>query len=367
MLTGYKRPVIVLGHGVRMAGATHLLPAFMDATPVPVLTSWQAADLVDNNHPAYFGRPGVYGQRLANSILASADLVIAVGCRLSQWVTGYNPLKAEIWMVDVCRDEVDKIKGAIWVQEPIQDWLEKFMVEDHKSFGPWLDQCEKWQHQYPWLESPTHDDPEDAIHSYRFVNGLQQYFSPNEIIVTDAGSFMCPAFQVLRLKPPQRLMTSGGLGEMGCGIPMAVGAAMATKQRVICLVGDGGAMMNLQELQTIVHHRLPVKIIVFRNDGYKMIKATQDVLKLTRSGVAPESGLSFPNFNFVARAFRMSATSVFSWKDFHQAIPAAFESEGPSLIEYHMDPEQPALPKLNPIVTDAGIRSPALDELSPVL
>ena len=125
--------------------------------------------------------------------------------------------------------------------------------------------------------------------------------------------------------------------------------------------------MNLQELQTIAHHKLPVKIIVFSNNGYRMIQATQDVLGLRRVAVDPTNGVSFPNFRSLAQSFCLAPGDIYTWEDFHKIIPAMIDSPGPTLIEYHMDPEQAALPKLAPIVTADGIRSPALDEMTPVI
>lgn len=366
-----QRPVIILGNGVRMAGALDLVPRVLDMG-VPVLTSWPASDIVDNDHPMYFGRPGVYGQRCANHILSRSDVVLAIGCRMCLWLTGYAPLKAKVHMVDVDGDEVCKISSAVWINQDANKFLWSFLNDDRKpKWVPvaqymWIDQCNAWRAQFPWLESPTHDDPPGAIHAYRFIDALQQHFEPDEVIVTDAGSFMCPAWQVLLLKPPQRLMSSLALGEMGCGLPAAVGASFArSKGRVICLMGDGGMMFNLQELQTIVHHRLPVKIIVFNNAGYRMIAATQDVLGLRRVAVDPTNGVSFPDFRKVAGAFGIPSCEVRTWEDFRREVPAFLSNDGPTLLDYRMHAEQPALPKLQPIPTADGIRSPNIEEMSP--
>ena len=179
---------------------------------------------------------------------------------------------------------------------------------------------------------------------------------------------MCPAFQVLQLRPPQRLLTSGGLGEMGCGLPAAIGASFATnKGPVLCLVGDGGLMINLQELQTIIHHQLPIKIIVFENDGYGMIKKTQDAAGMPRGSVSRENGVSIPNLRSIAHSFGYAACDVTTWAEFNRAIPALFMCKGPAMVIYHMDPEQAYVPKLEPVYVDGKPTSPRFCDMSPAL
>jgi acetolactate synthase-1/2/3 large subunit len=186
------------------------------------------------------------------------------------------------------------------------------------------------------------------------------------VIVTDMGTPHICAHQVLRLKPPQRLMSSGGLGEMGCGLPAAIGASFARdKGEVLCLVGDGGMMLNLQELATIVHHRLPIKIIVFSNDGYGMIKKTQERAGQMHVAVDKASGVSMPSFRALAHAWGMAACDVRTWKEFNRAMPVLFGSREPSLVEYHMDPDQPMVPKLDPVYVDGKATSPRFCDLSP--
>ena len=177
---------------------------------------------------------------------------------------------------------------------------------------------------------------------------------------------MICAHQVLHLKPPQRIMTSGGLGEMGVALPAAIGASIARGGPVLCLHCDGGMMMNLQELETIAHRQLPIKIIVFSNDGYLMIKRTQRVLGLKKAAVDKSSGVSCPNFRIVAQAFGIRAGEVRTWDDLLRALDQLFASDEPMLVEVHIDPQQPLVPKLDPIRNEDGsISSPKFDDLSP--
>lgn len=357
-----ERPVFLLGNGARGCNVARLL-----TLGVPVLTSWQAKDMVDNHHPLYFGSPGIYGQRAANKVLHEADTIIAIGNRMAIWNVGYEGPRADqrVIMCDVDKDEAAKFPNAERVDMYAAEFIDHL---DEADFPQWVTQCSTWNKQYPWVESPAHDDAGGYINSYRFVDALHEHLRPDEVIVTDMGTAHICANQVLRLKPPQRLISSGGLGEMGCGLPMAIGASFSRfKGEVLCLVGDGGMMMNLQELQTIAQHQLRVKIIVFSNDGYLMIKHTQKVAGAPYSAVNAATGVSCPSFVSVAQAFGMPACDVRTWDHFNRAIPQLFYARGPALVEFHMHPEQPLVPKLNPIFIDGKPTSPRFDQMSPLL
>lgn len=367
LFEGAQRPVILLGHGLRLAGGSDLAPKLL-TYGVPVLSSWQACDMLDSDAPMNFGRPGIYGQRCANKVLAAADMILAIGNRMAIWNCGYEPLAARVTMVDVDGMEVAKVKGATWICEDARSFVEAMPPQD-RDYYVWVAQCEEWRRQYPWVESPAHDDPEGFISPYRLMERIQPYLQPDEVIVTDMGTALICAHQTLRLKPPQRILTSGGMGEMGVALPAAIGASFARgKGRVLCLHCDGGMMMNLQELATIAHHKLPVKIIVFSNDGYAMIKHTQKVLELKSVAVDAASGVSFPDFVDCAGSFGIEAHRIWDWGKWSQLAPHFFASGGPMLLEVVISPTQPLVPKLNPIRhPDGRVESPRFDELSPRL
>lgn len=361
-MNAYSRPVIVLGHGVRLAGVD---PSPLLNAGVPVLTSWPAADLVDSDHRNYFGRPGAYGQRCANKVLAHADMVLSVGCRLSIWTVGHDfPHPGQqVAMVDCDWREVDKVSAARWIGADIRQFIDSGLL--FTAEHGWLRACETWRELYPWLESPTHDHPDGYINPHRFMAMLQPYLRDDEIIVADCATGSLAAHQILRLKPPQRLMTSGGLGEMGCGLPAAIGASFArNKGRVICLNSDGGMMLNLQELQTIVHHQLPIKIVVFSNDGYGMIKDTQRNLGLRQTGVGHASGVTCPDFQSVACAFGIQAFGMLDTDD--DSLRRFMECDGPALLDVPVDPDYLWGPKLRPGRNkDGSIKHAKFEEMSP--
>ena len=353
-----SRPVILVGHGCRMAGVD--MKKLTDLC-VPLLFSWQAMDLLDSDHQLNFGRPGLYGQRLANKILYNADMVLAIGCRMSIWQCGYDlgqcAPNAKFIMVDIDQTELDANPHAEHIKQDAKEFTDS--LDGFAKCADWLLQCNKWKKELPWVESPTHDDG-NYIHSHRFMERLQSYLKPDQIIVTDMGTAMIAAHQVLRLKPPQRIMTSGGLGEMGCALPAAIGASFATgKGEVLCLHCDGGFMMNAQELATIRHHDLPIKIVLFENDGYGMIRVTQDNAGYARVATDQATGVSFPDFNRLANAFYINT---------YETIEDLMCCQGPGMLVVKIDPEQPMLPKMNPIrLPDGRLGSPRFDQLSPIL
>lgn len=363
------RPVILLGEGARGADLDFIL-----SLGIPVLTSWQAADMIDSDHPMNFGRPGLYGQRCANRVLYFADFVLSLGCRLSIWTVGYEGLRADqaLTIVDVDPLELDRFPRASRIRCSVSQFLDELKsgaVYPFNTPAPdWLLNCQHWRDKYPWIESPAHDDPPNYISPYRVMERLQPMLKQDQIITTDMGTALVCAFQTLRLKPPQRLMTSGGLGEMGCALPAAIGASFArNKGEVLCLNCDGGGLLNLQELQTVVHHQLPIKIIVFSNDGYNMIKATQRTAGMKYSGTNKASGVSCPDFRLVAQSFGIASAQVRTWEDWDRVMPWAMSENIPALVEIFIDPEQKLVPKLDPVYVDGKPTSPPFFDLSPSL
>jgi acetolactate synthase-1/2/3 large subunit len=233
----------------------------------------------------------------------------------------------------------------------------------------WIDWCKQTKKRFPKV-GPEHDDKDGFINSYRFMEKIGPLMKNDQIIVTDMGTALLSGHQSLSIKPPQRLITSQGLGEMGFGLPAAIGASIAANRgEVLCLNCDGGMMLNLQELQTIVHHRLPVKIVIFNNDGYLMIKHTQkSILGGRYAGTDKASGVSCPDYSKIATAFGIPSYQVYSWADFDKKMPNVFAADGPVICEVFVAPEQFFHPKLGvAIQADGTLISPPLEDLSPFL
>jgi acetolactate synthase-1/2/3 large subunit len=383
MLASSERPVLWLGHGIRLAGAEHRVKQLVDDLGVPVLVTWQACDILDSSHPLCFGRAGVYGQRAANFVLQNCDALICIGTRLAIPQVGYDLTEfaraAQIAVVDIDSNELlkqgERISAPILSDagEFIEHLLDNGCGKETYCRPDWINQCEDYRQHYP-VVGPEHADMQDEsgtrfINSYRFMEVLEQYFHDDQIVVTDMGTALLSGHQVLKFKDGQRMLTSTGLGEMGFGLPGAIGAAIGAGKEVMCLNCDGGMMLNLQELQTIVHHQLPVKIIIFNNDGYLMIKHTQKALFAGRySGSDKKSGVTCPDFSKVAYAFDIPAFQIRTWEDVHAIIPKVQAIDGPVICEVFTHPEQPFVPKLSLVQNkDGSIVSPPLEDLSPLL
>jgi acetolactate synthase I/II/III large subunit len=380
-LTRAQRPVIWLGHGIRLAGAVDLVEPFINFLHCPVLISWAGMDIISSDHSLVFGRAGVYGQRAANFILQNCDFLLAVGTRLAIPQIGYDLNEfirtAKLALVDIDLTELNKYgeKISIPIHADAKDFMQTMLaISQSNAISKqkpklWLEQCNNYRNKYPIL-SHEYLDREGYINSYTFIHKLSDYFTNNQIIVTDMGTALLSTHQILSIKKGQRLITSTGLGEMGYALPAAIGAAFANKNaEIICLNCDGGMMLNLQELQTIVHHSLPIKIFVFNNDGYLMIKHTQKALFSGRyAGTNKKSGVSCPDFSAIAEAFGIASFVIRTWEDVETEISKVQNLAGPVICEVFTHPEQLFSPKLSlALQKDGSIVSPPLEDLSPLL
>ena len=373
-----QRPVLWLGNGIRLSGAVDKLHALLERTSVPTLLSWAGIDLIDSDHELVYGRAGVYGQRCANFVLQNSDYVLAIGTRLAIPQIGYNLTElaraADIDVVDVDVTEAAKHKprtreSVVCDAGLFIDLLLERLTQDIPIKQTWINTCNQYRNDFPWV-GPEHPDVDGFINSYPFMEHLNKYFKPNQVVVTDMGTALLSGHQMLKFKDGQRLMTSTGLGEMGYGLPGAIGASIALgNSEVMCLNCDGGMMMNLQELQTMVHHNLPIKLFIFNNDGYLMIKHTQNALfKKNSVGVDVKTGISCPDFSKLAAAFGIPAYQIRTWDECDTVIEQVQNHNGPVICEVFMHPKQLFAPKLGMKMRDDGsLVSSPLEDLSPLL
>ncbi|OCH37513.1 thiamine pyrophosphate-binding protein [Aliivibrio fischeri] len=379
LISEAKRPVLWLGHGIRLSGAETYITDLLDHLNIPALVSWQGIDMIDSNHPLVFGRAGVYGQRYSNFIVQNSDLVICIGTRMAYPQIGYDinefAREAKIVAVDIDQKELNKFSDRLSMSvcsdaaQFISSVLSQPKPITHENLNNWVEKCNKYKEDFPII-GKEHDDTNGFMNSYRFMERMNLDISVDEIIVTDMGTALLSAHQVLNIKPPQRLMTSTGLGEMGYGLPAALGASFgANKKQVLCLNCDGGMMMNLQELQTVIHHELPIKIVIFNNDGYLMIKNSQKSLFDGRYSCSDKkSGVTCPDYKKVGEAFGYKTYQLYNWNDYDKYFAEFLAYPKASICEVFMDPEQPCLPKLGVAVRpDGSLVSPPLEDLTPLI
>ena len=376
------RPVLLLGNGLRIGLDRPQIRELVNRIGIPTLLSWSAIDLLDSAHPMNFGRSGIYGDRYSNMIVQNADLVIAIGSRLAIPQMSYDPADfargAQVIVVDVDPHELGKFVGARWV--PVCADAGRFLTRlatlerAAQDLAPWVGQCSRLRTDFPrraqTVEAIPKESRDSFVNSYDFVYQLSDLAGPTDIFVTDMGTGLLSGYYGLDVNHDQRLFTSLGLGEMGFGLPAAIGAQLAKPDaRVICLNADGGMMLNLQELQTIAHHHLPIKLVVFSNDGYLMIRHSQRNLFDGRYvGSNLDSGVSCPDFAKLADTFGFRYLKLAESSQITSSVEGLLAADGPVLLEVVMYPEQLFIPRVGTIKGEnGGLISPPLEDMIPLI
>ena len=374
VLKNSKRPVVVGGNGIRLSKGKLEFQKFIRTTKIPTLLTWSGIDLLDNENPQFFGRFGLYGQRCANFIVQNADLVLVFGSRLALPQIGYDfpqfAREAKIIIVDIDEIEGEKYKIYDFIKADCKAFLNDLNSSINGlniNYDEWIEYCSKLKQDFPLLGKEH--ETEGYENSYKFIDTFSEHLGNDDIIVTDMGTALLSGHQAIKLKPNQTMFTSLGLGEMGFGLAGAVGASFASPSRqVICLNCDGGIMMNLQELHTIIENNLKVKIVIFNNDGYLMIKHTQKMLfNGNYNSVDKKTGIGLPSFKKLLPAFGFNYYR-FNEDDRKNSIQEFLNDPSQSVLEVFMDPEQGFLPKVKGVLNqDNTILSPPIEEMSPLL
>ena len=374
-----RKPVFYFGNGIRRDGSRLAANRLSREYSVPYFLSWSAIDMFSDSDSLNVGRVGIYGDRAANIILQQADLLICVGTRLAIPQTGYDrndfARNAIRWVIDIDEVELTKFEGEDWVKVCCDSELFLRLLEEELSEmnisapGNWLEEI-----QQIWTELPRENQvgnrrvPDGNIHSIEVIEAINDNSDTDAIIATDVGAALLSGHYMLQSNGIKRIFTSQGLGEMGFGLPGAIGAYFAQPDRqIICLNTDGAIMFNLQELQLVAHHNIPLKLIVFNNCGYSMIKISQNNLFEGRlTGVNEDTGVSFPNFGDVASLFGFEHLTISRSADIDELMPRALSSDKAIMFEVMMDPSQTYLPRLATNKTKDGLLvSPPLEDLDP--
>lgn len=376
-LASAKRPCIIAGAGVRCAGAIDELLDVAHSAGIPVLTSRLGMDLVGFDDPVFVGHPGTYGDRPANFTVQNCDVLVSVGCRLALGLVGHDfdkfaPEAFKV-MVDIDRGELDK--PGVPIDLPINADAKEFLVAlaqrlDGTKVGEpsWLPKTQEWKRRYP-VDVPEYADEQEGVNSYHFTRVFSERLGDDAVCVLDTGSCFHVWAQATRVKQGQRHIVTGGLSTMGFA-PASIGAARAAAgQDVYCITGDGSIQMNLQELQTVRHNDLPVKFVVFNNNGYLLIRHTQaNFMDGRLIGEGSETGVSFPDFRELAQLYGMGYIRIGSGDELEAGIERLIAEEGPLICEVITPAWQLLVPRVaSKQLEDGTMMSMPYDDMFPFL
>jgi acetolactate synthase I/II/III large subunit len=360
-----KRPLLLVGHGVRLSNAVEEIKELVNKLNIPFVTSWGGFDIIPHDHPLFVGDIGVYGSRGGNFAIQNCDLLISIGSRLDTRQTGgdLTTFSRESFkvMVDIDKNEVYKGRG-LEIDLPIVCDAKQFITE-------WLNNSTQPNIDPHWIETYTQYKnlkldkrplKSDVLTSYEFLEYLNIQLPNDSIVIPDEGGHLVWSMQSLKPKGNQRVFSNFGNSSMGYSLPAAIGASIGNDKPIICIDGDGGFQMNIQELQTVKHYNLPIKIFIMNNNCYGIIKQFQDAYFDSRYTATEKQDYTAPDFIKVANAYGIKSIEA-NKSNYQEAIDLALQEEGSILVNVIIDREQKLTPKLefgNPLED----MSPYLDD-----
>ena len=369
-----ERPLLLLGHGIRLGGALKEIKTLIEDTKLPFVVSWGGFDIMSHDHPQFIGDIGVYGSRKGNFAIQNCDLLISIGSRLDTRQTGgdLKTFSRESYkvMVDIDGNEVGKDRG-LQIDLPI--------ICDAKRFlNLWIDsspssQSTNWADKYKSINLENRPLKSGVLTSYEFLEELNSQLPETCTIIPDEGGHLVWSMQSITPKENQRMFSNFGNSSMGYGLPSAIGATIGSNDPVICIDGDGGFQMNLQELQTVKHYNLPLKIFIMNNDCYGIIKQFQDSYFNSRYTATETQDYSVPDFVELAKVYGIKAIHA-TKSNYKEVIRLALQEPGSILVNVIIDREQKLTPKLefgnpledmSPYLTDEQIKENMIIDMIP--
>lgn len=376
-----KRPLLIAGHGIRLAGMINVFKNIIDNYDIPFVTTFNGFDMIPSNHKNFVGRIGTIGQRCGNFALQNADLVICLGTRNNIRQASYNfeNFAKNAYKISVDIDEAELDKPTVRPDLKINADLAEFLPEFDKTLNPdilknmssdWLEFSKKLQAKYSFENTKEYRQSGDRINVYNFVRRVTELMKEKDVcVMANATATIC-TFQTAEIKENQRFFSNSGDASMGYDLPAAIGACVANNRKnTVCFAGDGSIMMNLQELQTIKHHNLPIKIFLLNNDGYISIKQTQNnFFEGRNTGAGTNSGVTTPDFVKVGNAFGIESFRITNPQDVDISIEKMLNSENPMICEVMVNPDYIFTPKLSSRkLEDGTMISPSLEDMYPFL
>jgi acetolactate synthase-1/2/3 large subunit len=380
LLNKAERPVILAGNGIRLSNSLEVFTQLIERLGIPILTTWKAADFLPEDHPQYAGRPGAVGQRGANFTQQNADWLLIIGARLDLGQTAYTHANfargAVKIMVDIDAAEIQKMQMKIDI--PVNSDAGVFLRElnrqvpkiEEKDRSTWLIKCKEWQARYP-VTLPEYWNDRGFVNDYVLIDVLSDELSANDLLIPgSSGACSERTLQAIRVKAGLRIFNSQGLGSMGFGIPAAIGGCIASGQRrTVCIEGDGGFVMNIQELETVKRFGLPIKFFVLNNGGYVSIQTTQKNYfgghyVASTSG----SGLTLPDVAAVSKAFDIPSVRMMNHTRIREQVREILKMEGPVICEVIVSSEQVTAPRISSRqCEDGSMISMPMEDLWPFL
>ena len=372
------RPIIVAGHGIRIADAQKQLIALIEKYNFPVVTTFNGFDLVPSVNEYFVGRIGTLGSRSGNFALQNSDLIICLGTRNNIRQVGYSwetfAKNAKIVLVDIDKAELNKktVKGDYLLNCDVKEFIQKIdscLNPEFKVDHGWLEWCNLRKRKYPVVLEEYKESKRTFLHPYYFFEMLTQLLDSKEVVVAGNGTACVALFQAGQVKQGQRIFWNSGCAAMGYALPASIGAALASGGNVICIEGDGSLQMNLQELQTIRHYNVPVKVFVLNNQGYRSIEQTQNsFFKADYIGCNKDSGVSFPDNSKLADLFGLAYFRIDSTSCLETQIQEALAAKGAALVEVVLDAKYIFAPKQSSERRpDGTMVSKPLEDLYPFL
>jgi acetolactate synthase-1/2/3 large subunit len=371
LLNKSARPILIVGGGIRISNSINELEKFLKNIDIPIVTTWSGLDTIDYYNKNYIGCIGVYGSRAANFAVQNSDLVLNFGSRLDTRITGGKPETfarlAKIVSIDIDKYELNKKRGLdanLKINEDLNKFLSTFNSSLKKfkfsASNNWKGICKKWKFKYPNVKS-FYAKQKKFVNPYYFIDRLSKKLNKRDIIITDDGGHLTWTIQAFKVKKGQRVFSAFGNSPMGYAFPASIGASIANrKKRIICIDGDGSIQINIQELQTMVINKLPIKLFIINNNGYGIIKQFQELyLKKRYEASIPSKGVTNPDFKKISNAYGINYSEIKNNKKIDKILAKVLNSKKPEFVNVIISPNQKIIPKLqfgNPI-----------EDLSPLL
>lgn len=364
LLKTAERPLIIAGNGIKLGNCNEKFMNFINLYKIPIVVSWHGTDLIESHNSLFIGKIGILGDRTGNFSIQNSDLIISLGCRMSQSIVGYRAdwfaREAKIIYIDNDQNELEKtnIMYDLKINMDLNVFFDKYLTEfnnvyDIKDYSPWINKCNHWKSK--WLfETPPHVNAECKINPYFFLKAFYKKAPANKVTLASSGSIVTVAWHMVNIKQGDKFIISSQ-GDMGFELPAAIGAQIAEREKMIIpILGEGSFQLNIQELQTIVHYKLPIKILLFNNGAYGAIQITQTTFFKNKFGVDYSSGLSFPDTEKIANAYGIKYIHVKQNEHVDNIIDDFLNySAGPIILEIFCC-VQGRYPRLNAIKNDDG-------------